>query len=142
MRASLTSGVLFASVGLLTGCPSVDLGEDPAPVGQCRPDRDYFRDEIWPTYLAPADPVRSCVGQSHCHAADTGRSALRLETDTSDPTVFDRNYEVVTRFLNCGSPDASALLTKPLGELDAHQGGDIFVDSSDPAVDTFRLWFE
>jgi hypothetical protein len=138
MRASI---LLVASLATLTGCPTVDFGETPVGVGQCRPDRDYFRDEIWPNYLAPTEPERSCVGQALCHAADTGRSALRLETDTSDPGVFDRNYEAVTRFLNCGSPEASPLLTKPMAGLDAHRGGDMF-SGTDPEVDVFELWFE
>ncbi len=143
MRASAsTAGILGSLVIGLSGCPTVDLGETPPDPGVCRPDPTYFREEIWPIYLAPADETKSCVGQSGCHAADTGRSALRLETDVSDPLAFDRNYRVVTRFLNCGSPSASSLLTKPLFGVDSHGGGDIFMDSDDPAVLVFENWFQ
>ena len=45
-----------------TGCPTVDLGDEPQDVGQCRPDRQYFQDVIWPEFLVPADPNRSCIG--------------------------------------------------------------------------------
>ena len=121
-----------------TGCPTVDLGDQPPDVGQCRPDKAYFKDVIWPKFIAPADPVRSCVGKSGCHAADTGRSALRLSVN---PVNLDTNYQVVTRFINCQSPLSSSLLTKPLGGQDAHLGGDIFPTMADPAVVDFQGWF-
>jgi hypothetical protein len=121
----------------------VDLGEDLVEPGVCHPDPTYFRDHIWPEYLAPsgANAAKSCVGQNGCHAADTGRSALRLETNP-DAAGMQRNYDVVIRFLNCSSPDASKLLTKPLAGEDSHGGGDIFADNSDPAVVTFDMWFQ
>jgi hypothetical protein len=132
----------LAVVGL-AGCPTVDLGETPADPGVCRPDALEFRDVIWPEYLAPADTNRSCVGMSGCHDASDGRSALRLETDVAgDPTAHDRNYAVVIRFLNCGTPDASSLLTKPLAGLDPHGGGDIFPNIDDPAVMAFEAWLQ
>lgn len=142
-RSHLASGVLgVVAVLSVAGCPTVDLGETPPEVDQCRPDRLYFESTIWPTYLAPADINKSCVGTSGCHDSTSGRSALRLETNVvADPTAFDRNYAVVTRFLNCGSPDASALLTKPLAGIDVHGGGDIFADTGDASVDAFLLWF-
>jgi len=62
---------------VLGGCPTVDLGEDLVEPGVCHPDMNYFNTQIWPNYLAPAT-AQSCVGQAGCHAADTGRSALRL----------------------------------------------------------------
>ena len=122
----------------LTGCPTVDLGDQPPDVGQCRPDKTYFEEVIWPKYIAPADPARSCVGKSGCHATDTGRSALRLSVN---PANLDNNYQVVTRFVNCQSPLASTLLTKPLAGQVTHLGGDIFVNSADPAVVDFEGWF-
>ncbi|MCA9676868.1 MAG: hypothetical protein H6709_03015 [Kofleriaceae bacterium] len=126
----------------LTGCPTVDLGDTPADPGVCRPDPMYYRDVIWPEFLSPADTTKSCVANSGCHAAGNGRSALRLDTDvTGDPTAHDRNYNVVIRFLNCGTPDASALLTKPLAGVDPHGGDDIFPNTSDPAVTAFEGWF-
>jgi len=124
----------------LAGCPTVDLGDTPPDPGVCRPDPGTFRDVIWPEVLAPSG-ADSCVGQSGCHALETGRSALRLEDPTSDPTAHDRNYNVVTRFLNCGSPDASSLVTKPLSGVDPHGGGDLFDPGDDPVV-TLITWID
>jgi hypothetical protein len=123
---------------VLAGCPTVDLGDQPPDPALCRPDMAYYKDHIWPEFLAPADTTRSCVSQSGCHQAATGRSALRLETNPVDDT---RNYEVVTRFLNCASPEVSPLLGKPLKGADPHGGGDLFPTTSDPAVVVFLGWF-
>lgn len=122
----------------LTGCPTVDLGDDPVEPGVCRPSPDYFQTTIWPQYLAQPDQAKTCVGRSGCHAETDGRSALRL--DNVEPIDFSRNYQVVTRFLNCGTPGASALLTKPLSGEDPHGGGDMF-GPGDPSVTVFEGWF-
>jgi hypothetical protein len=135
MRVSPAAIFLVA----LAGCPTVDLGDDPPGTNVCRPDMAMFRDVIWPQYLAPPEADRSCVGQSGCHAIETGRSALRLEDPTDDPGAHDRNYATVTRFLNCGTPDQSSLLTKPMSGVDPHGGGDIF-DDADPAVTLLTDW--
>lgn len=137
-RAGL-SPFLLASLVCLTGCPTVDLRDTPPDIGQCRPDRQYYIDVIWPRYLAPSAPAKSCVAASGCHEAQSGRSALRLST--AMPVDHDRNYQVVTRFLNCSTPSASPLLTKPLAGVEAHQGGDLFPDTNDPAVVEFQAWF-
>jgi hypothetical protein len=123
---------------MASGCPTVDLGDDPVDPGVCRPSPDYFRTRIWPEYLAPPDMAKTCVGRSGCHAEANGRSALRL--DTVEPIDFTRNYQVTTRFLNCGTPDASSLLTKPVSGEDPHGGGDLF-GPTDPAVAVFEGWF-
>jgi hypothetical protein len=136
----MTRCLAIAALLGLTGCPTVDLGDAPPDPGVCRPDPMEFRDVIWPQYLASAEPARSCVGPSGCHAIETGRSALRLEDPGGDPAAHDRNYAVVTRFLNCGTPDASSLLTKPLAGVDPHGGGDIFPSDDDPAVVAFLAW--
>ena len=120
------------------GCPTVDLGETPVSPGACRPDPAYFRDVLWDEYLAPADTARSCVGAGGCHRLEDGRSALRLHT--GDPVDHARNYDVVTRFLSCGAPEASSLLTKPLAGQDPHGGGDLFEPGSD-AETAFLQWF-
>lgn len=146
MTRTITDACLWSVLGLATllggtGCPTVDLGDTPPNPGVCRPDPSYYRDVIWPEYLASSDSSKSCVMAAGCHASDTGRSALRLETDVVDDAgAHDRNYSVVTRFLNCGSPDASSLLTKPLSGGDQHGGGDIY-GIGDPEVDAFETWF-
>jgi hypothetical protein len=98
----------------------------------------YFADHIYPEYLAPADASKSCVANAGCHQAATGRSALRLETS---PVDNNRNYQTVSRFLNCSTPESSLLLSKPLKGGDPHAGGDVFQSSSDPAVAVFLAWF-
>jgi hypothetical protein len=52
----------------------------------------------------------------------------------------DSNYNVVSRFLNCGTPEASSLLTKPLSGVDPHGGGDLFAPGSQTEAD-FLNWF-
>jgi hypothetical protein len=138
-RVSLVPLLPLVSLLTLAGCPTVDLGDTPPDIGQCRPDRQYYIDVIWPRYLAPATAARSCVAASGCHEAQSGRSALRLSTAT--PVDHDRNYQVVTRFLNCSTPLASELLTKPLAGIEVHQGGDIFPNAMDAAVVDFQGWF-
>ena len=120
------------------GCPTVDLGETPVSPGSCRPDPAYFRDTLWPEFIDPPDTAQSCVGESGCHRVEDGRSALRFATDPIDD---NRNYDVMTRFLNCGAPEASTALTKPLSGVDSHGGGDLFAPGSDPE-NVFLDWFE
>lgn len=125
---------LLAMAVVLTGCPDVDLGENPPDPPTCRPSESYFVDTIWPQMLDPADTSRSCVGAAGCHRTTDGRGPLRL--DVSDPAS---NYQVVTRFLNCGSPLDSALWTKPVSGVDPHGGGDLFDASL--LQDVFLQWF-
>lgn len=136
-RVRASAGIAVVALGL-AGCPNVDLGDEPPNPSACRPDFQYYKDHIWPEFLAPADTTKSCVSQSGCHQTATGRSALRLETNPVDDA---RNYQTVTFFLNCTTPEASLLLGKPLLGADPHGGGDLFPNTSDPAVVTFLGWF-
>ncbi|MBT8495679.1 MAG: hypothetical protein KJO07_21705 [Deltaproteobacteria bacterium] len=136
MRRILRACIALTGLAMCLGCPTVDLGETPVAPGSCRPSRVYFDTVIWPEYLAPSTEA-SCVGDSGCHRRSDGRSSLRL---TTDPVDLGENYDVTTRFLNCGSAANSSLLTKPLSGQDAHGGGELF-GSGDPAFDTFLDWF-
>lgn len=122
----------------IAGCPTVDLGDVPPDPNVCRPDRGYYEEMIWPNYLAPAAPAKSCVAQAGCHAAANGRSALRL--DTGSPPDHAQNYTTVTRFLNCNTPAASRLLTKPLSTEIDHGGGDLLMPG-DAEIAVFEGWF-
>jgi hypothetical protein len=122
----------------LAGCPTVDLGETPPDPSTCNADFVYYEQVIWPEYLAPPTASESCVGETACHRIEDGRSALRLET--TDPIDHEANFTVVLRFVNCGSPDQSSLLTKPVSAVDPHGGGDLFPQSG-PQVDVFLGWF-
>jgi len=139
MLRTAFAGVLFLG---LTGCPTVDLGEEPPPPGLCRPDVGYYQDVIWPEVINPPSQPYNCVAESGCHERASGRSALRLIVgDPLTPTEHNQNYDVVTRFLNCGTPEASTFLTKPLSGVEPHGGGDLFMPGSMPEM-TFFDWFE
>jgi len=43
--------------------------------------------------------------------------------------------------VNCGTPMASLLLTKPMAGIEGHGGGDIF-PMGDPQADVFLGWFQ
>ena len=137
MRRIPRACIILSALATCLGCPTVDLGETPVAPGSCRPSRPYFETVIWPEYLAPDNPAESCVGESGCHRRSDGRSSFRLATD---PVDFQANYEVTTRFLNCGSAANSSMLTKPVSGQDAHGGGDLF-GSGDPQFLTFLDWF-
>ena len=134
---------LLVTLATLAACPTVDLGDDPADPGQCRPDPAYFEQTIWPQFLASTDTATypSCVDQAGCHRREDGRSALRLEVPADGQAVdYNANYTIVTRFLNCGTPDSSSLFTKPLSGVDPHGGGDLF-DPGSPSATSFLDWF-
>ncbi len=137
MRRNLVALAFAGLVSLSAGCPTVDLGDAPPDPGICRPDPTYFREVLWPSYLAPSDPNASCVAASGCHRQSDGRSALRLSA--TEPIDYDFNYSIVIRFLNCGTPEASALLTKPLAGIDPHGGGDLFAGGS-MSQELFLQW--
>lgn len=122
----------------LTGCPTVDLGDNPPDIGLCNPAQGlaYFQSDIWPKYLHPSDVTKDCV-KAGCHQLEHG-----LTLDATAPVDYARNYRVTQSYLNCGQPIASVLVTKPLAGIDAHGGGDLFADPSDPAVQTFLAWFQ
>ena len=135
----LTQGIAAVALAAsAAACPTVDLGDQPDDPLLCRPDRAHFDNVIWPQYLAPPDPARSCVAAAGCHAIAGGRTPLRL---TTDPLDLDRNYDTVRRFINCSSPLDSPLLVEPLAGTTAHGGGDLFPDTNDPAVVAFLQWF-
>ncbi len=138
---SAGGGTAMASVMaavLLSGCPTVDLGETPVSPGACRPDPVYFEENIWPALIDTGDMQTSCVGEGGCHQLENGRSAFRVSTTA--PIDFSANYNVVTRFLNCGTPSASSFLTKPLRGVDSHGGGDLIAPGSE-AEGIFLDWF-
>lgn len=122
----------------LAGCPTVDLGDTPAEIAACNPAKgiDYFRSDIQPKFFKLTDPA-GCGRNSACHDQAHG-----LTLDRSTPIDDTANYRVTQGYLNCGSPTASPLLTKPLAGVEGHGGGDLFPSLSDPAVVTFLQWFQ
>lgn len=127
----------------ITGCPTVDLGEPPPVPALCDPGINYYVEVVWPDLIeAGGAPERSCVGESGCHRSADGRTALRfIDVDPGNPGgSHQQNYDVVKRFLNCGTPEASRFFTKPLAGIDAHGGPEPFAPGSEEEM-KFLLWF-
>lgn len=122
---------------LLSGCPVVDLGDDPPEVGLCNPTggMPYFQSEIVPNYLKLTDKTNGCGRNSSCHD-----NAHGLAFDLANPTSAT-NYRLALNYLNCGSPTQSDLLTKPLKGQNGHGGGDL-VDPGSAEEMTFLGWFQ
>jgi hypothetical protein len=134
---------------LLAGCPTLDVGDTPVEPPLCRPNLDKFQEAggIWDTALAPADPAQSCVARDGCHAIGTGRSALRLiykPRDQMTSADFSTNLDTVARFLNCSTPAASLLITKPEAGTESHLGGDLWTCTSSTCepIKTVEAWIE
>ncbi|MBV8762173.1 MAG: hypothetical protein JO257_33085 [Deltaproteobacteria bacterium] len=129
---------ILACAVALCGCPTVDLGDTPPDIGQCNPTKGqaYFVSTIEPQFLKITDTANGCARSTSCHLNAHG---LTLKTNPVDDAA---NYRITQQYLNCGQPQASELLTKPLKGIDAHGGGDLFADMSDPAVQAFLAWFQ
>jgi hypothetical protein len=130
---------LLACCVALCGCPTVDLGDTPPDIGLCNPAGgiDYFVSTIEPQYLKVGDTTNGCARSTQCHDGNHGL-ALKVSPSVDDMA----NYRVTQLYINCGQPQASQLLTKPLKGVDFHVGGDLFQDTSDPAVQAFLGWFQ
>jgi hypothetical protein len=123
---------------LLSGCPTVDLGDTPSDIGLCNPaaGQQYFQDKVWPEFIRPGDATKGCTRATGCHG-EAGGNTLSFKTM---PIDFAFNYRQTQIYLNCGTPAASELLTKPLAGVDPHGGSDL-VSTSDPAYQVFIDWF-
>ena len=131
--------VYLAFGAALTGCPTVDLGDTPSDIGLCNPvgGLDYFRDTIWPDYVVRTDANKACTKAGGCHN-EAGGNALGFRTM---PVDYAFNYRQTQIYLNCGTPNASELFTKPVSGMDLHGGGDLF-GPADPAAQVFLDWFK
>jgi len=129
-----------AGLALLGGCPTVDLGDTPTDINLCNPAGgiDYFSSEIYPNFVRPTDAANGCTKSGGCHN-EAGGNALNFKTNPQDD-VF--NYRQAQVFLNCGTPEMSQFLTKPLAGVEAHGGGNIYGSMTDPQVQVFLDWFE
>jgi hypothetical protein len=136
-RSSASAWAVCVGLAGLTGCPTVDLGDTPTEIGLCNPAGGlaYFQEQIWPNYIVRTDPNMSCA-KVGCHVA--GGNGL----DFPMPVDYPAAYRRTQLYLNCGTPEASELLTKPLAGIDPHGGADNFPNISDPAVQVFLAWFK
>ena len=130
----------------LAGCPTVDLGDTPPDIGLCNPKGglDYFQNRMWPEYLnkmttdcGPNKNLSCNCAQSSCHGNGSSAGGLGF----GNPTDFPTNYRAAQTFLNCGTPDQSLLLTKPLAGVEGHGGQDLFT-MSDDQYKVFMGWFQ
>ena len=113
LPALLRTALTVAGLIGLAGCPTVDLGDTPADIGSCRPDRAYFESTIWPMYIDNTDPAKSCIANGGCHNdSNNPRSAMHLKTTT--PIDYTTNYKAVTLHLNCADPESSDLVNYPV----------------------------
>jgi hypothetical protein len=134
---AMAKPIAMISLAVLAGCPTVDLGDTPTEIGLCNPAGGlaYFQDQIWPNFVTRPNPMQTCA-RSTCHVA--GGNGL----DLPDPVDYAVAYRRVQIYLNCGTPEASLFLSKPLGGIEPHGGGDIFSGAGDPAVQIFLDWFK
>lgn len=141
-RAARSSVVPLAgaAIGLLAGCPTVDLGDTPTDINLCNPAGgiDYFTAEIYPKYLKGDDTAVGCTQDKGCHN-EGGGNALNFKIGARRDDAF--NFRQAQVFLNCGTPEASLLLTKPLAGIEPHGGGDLYMATSDADVQAFLGWF-
>jgi hypothetical protein len=125
---------------LLGGCPTVDLGDTPEDINDCNPAQGaaYFTDVIYPMYLKGDDVVNGCGQTGSCHN-EGGGTPMNLRIGARRDDAF--NFKQAQEFLDCGTPAMSRLLTRPLDTIDAHGGGDIYMQSS-AEVQIFLDWFQ
>src|SRR5262245_23328346 len=124
-------GVLVSLALFSTGCPTVDQGDPPVTPDTCHPDFLAFQTAggVWDSAITPADTTKSCIQEGGCHRQEDGRSALRLvakDRASLTPSEWQQNYDIITRFLNCFTPEASPFVTKPKTGEDPHGGGDLW----------------
>ena len=129
----------IACMPALAGCPTVDLGNTPEGIGVCNPMEGlaYFQAQMWPNYLDPADPTKTCL-RSGCH--DNLDSAGGFGLNPTMPIDYQANYQIVQAQLDCETPSGSLLLTKPL-DLYGHGGSAVFT-TNDPEYSIFLNWFK
>jgi len=132
-------GATLVALALLSGCPTVDLGDTPTDINLCNPPGgiEYFTAEVYPKYLKPTVMAKDCTQAGGCHN-EAGGNALNFRTNPQDDVFNMRQAQV---FLNCGTPEMSPLLTKPLAGVDTHGGGNIHTSMSDAEVQVFLGWF-
>jgi hypothetical protein len=130
-------------MALLTGCPTVDLGDTPSDIGLCNPPKgiDYFKTEVWPKFVRPTDATKGCTRAGACHNEAGGNLLNFRGGATPSATDFTFNYRQTQIHLNCGNPEASPLRTKPLSGLDPHGGMDL-IQPGDAADMAFLMWFD
>jgi hypothetical protein len=103
-----------------------------------------YRSKVEPIFLKKREGHARCVV---CHAA--ANHAFSLQPLDKGATAWTeeqsrKNFEMVSRIVKPGNPDASILLRQPLaheaGGQEFHSGGRQFATKDDPAWKTIADW--
>jgi hypothetical protein len=107
-------------------------------------DYEVFKTKVEPIFLKKRPTHARCVV---CHAA--ANHAFSLQPLDKGATTWTeeqsrKNFEMVSRIVRPGKPDASILLLQPLaheaGGQEFHSGGRQFATKDDPAWKTIADW--
>jgi hypothetical protein len=129
----------FAALSIL-----VLAGAAARPVAAQSLDYDVFKTKVEPVFLQKRPGHARCVV---CHAA--ANHAFSLQPLDKGATTWTeeqsrKNFEMVSRLVRPGNPDASLLLRQPLaheaGGQEFHSGGRQFATKDDPAWKTISDW--
>ena len=108
-------------------------------------DYEYFKTRVQPIFLEKRAGHTRCVV---CHSERTN-TAFRLENLAPGASTWTeeqsrRNFEMVSRLVVPGDPQAGLLLTHPLapeaGGSAYHSGGRQFASRADPLWKTLSQW--
>ena len=107
-------------------------------------DYEVFKTKVEPIFLQRRPSHARCVV---CHAAANHAFSLQpLDKGATNWTEEQsrKNFEMVSRIVRPGNPDASLLLRQPLaqeaGGQEFHSGGRQFTTKDDPAWKTMADW--
>ena len=133
--------IAAATTFLGAGCDTVDLGQPPAGLNECRPGPLFFTTDVWPKVLGATFGGKHC-SDGGCHDAASPRQ-LVLPPPTSPAAVplppdWNAVYTSAANQMQCASVGASELLTRPSGQRQ-HGGGKLFEPDGAEAM-VLRDW--
>ena len=135
-RAWRLASIAFVAVGAAAGCDTVDLGQPPAGINECRPGPLYFTTDVWPKVLGADFGGKHC-SDGGCHDAASPRQ-LVLPPPTSAAAVplppdWEADYESAANQMQSADVAASELYARPTG-IRPHGGGKLFDPGSVEAM--------
>jgi hypothetical protein len=133
---SLAFVIIAATAAAAAGCDTVDLGQPPAGINECRPGPLFFTTDVWPKVLGASFDGKHC-SDGGCHDAASPRQ-LVLPPPTSPAAVplppdWEVDYESAANQMQCSNVAASELYARPTG-IRTHGGGKLFEPGSIEAM--------